>query len=109
MGPIRGLQPASALREQELQSSLEGSMGWQRKGCPCVRGPSIITRADVTDPTKQLGPQMQGNPNPSDETDRGRALLYNAWALLLLALPQEPLSPGPLGLKPLSFPTNSAH
>lgn len=41
----------------------------QCRGTPCVGGRgggSInITTADVTDPTKEPGPQRQGNPNPS--------------------------------------------
>lgn len=56
------------LRGQELQSSLGAGVNWPMKGAPCTRGPSItITTADVTDPTKQPGPQMQGNPNPTSD------------------------------------------
>lgn len=68
MGPVLGPHPAPTLREQKLHFSLGTDVGWPVKGAPCERGPSItITTANVTDPTKQLGPQMQGNPNPTSD------------------------------------------
>lgn len=68
LGPVLGPHPAPTLREHKLQSSLGVDVGWPKKGAPSERGPSItITMADVTDPTKELGPQVQSNLNPTSD------------------------------------------
>lgn len=62
-------------------------------------------------PQSSWGPKCMVTLTPAvTETDRGVALPHNAQAptslLLLLALPQELLSSGPLGPEALSFPGN---
>lgn len=64
-------------------------------------------------PQSSWGPKCRVTLTPAViETDRGVALPHNAQAptplLLLLALPQELLSSGPLGCEALSFPAHTA-